>query len=52
MVGVGHSEEIVRTLAAKFSCEVGKLPLWYQGLPIGAHSRSVVLWNSVVENSK
>lgn len=52
MVGVGRSEEVVRPLAAKFSCKVGKLPLLYQGLPIGAHSRSLVLWNPVVENSK
>lgn len=52
MVGVGRSEEVVRPLAAKFSYKVGKLPLLYQGLPIGAHSRSVVIWNPVVENSK
>lgn len=39
MVGVGCSEEIIRPLAAYFSCKVGKLPLSYLGMPVGADSQ-------------
>lgn len=39
-MGVGCSEEIVQSLAdVFFCCIVGKFPILYLGLPIGANPR-------------
>lgn len=49
IVGVGCAEEIAQSLASSIHCKVGKLPIWYLGLPLGARTRAVALWNPVVE---
>lgn len=50
MVGMGCSDELVQPLASIFKCKVGKLPLAYQGLPLGANMRSKAVWNPMIEN--
>lgn len=50
MVGVSCSEEVVRSLDSTFRRKIGKLPFSYLGLPIGAHSKSISVWNPIVEN--
>lgn len=50
MVSVGCSHEALQLLASVFRCKASKLPLMYIGLPLGAHSRSKAVWNSVVDS--
>lgn len=40
VVVVGCLEDIVRSLAGNFYCKVGKFPIQYLGLLIGANPRS------------
>lgn len=49
LVGVGCSEETMRELANIIQSRFDKLPILYLGLPIGAKSRSVSLWDPVSE---
>lgn len=50
MVGVSCTEEVVRSLDSTFRRKIGKLPLLFLCLPIGAHSKSISVWNPLVEN--
>lgn len=36
-------------LAANLGCQVGSLPTKYLGMPLGAKSQSLEIWNDVVE---
>lgn len=48
LVGVGCSNEVVRSLANNIHCKVGKLPMLHLGLPIEAKERLTALWNPVI----
>lgn len=50
IVGVGFPEMVVRPLASKFNCKVGESPLLHLSFPIGAQSKSISVWNPVVDN--
>ena len=39
----------VDSLAGELGCKVGSLPTTYPGLPLGAHCKSVVVWDGVEE---
>lgn len=48
LVRIGCSEEITRSLADMVHCKLGRLPVVYPGLPIGAKARSKA-WELVTE---
>lgn len=52
LVGVSCSEGVVRSMASIMHCKLGKLPLTYLGLPIGARARSTTLWKPVIERAE
>ena len=39
----------VDSLADELGCKVGSLPTTYPGLPLGAHCKSVAVWDGVEE---
>ena len=45
---VGRVENL-EVLALEAGCKVGRLPSSYLGLPLGAHHKSVVVWDGVEE---
>ena len=45
---VGRVENL-KVLALEVGCKVGRLPSSYLGLPLGAHHKSVVVWDGVEE---
>lgn len=45
LLEVGCFEDLIRSLANKLFCKVGKLPISYLGLPIGGNMRSKAFWN-------
>ena len=42
----------VDSLASELGCKVGSLPTTYLGLPLGAHCKSVAVWDGVEERFK
>ncbi|RVW84966.1 hypothetical protein CK203_039501 [Vitis vinifera] len=42
--------ENLEVLALEVGCKVGRLPTSYLGLPLGAHHKSVVVWDGVEES--
>ena len=56
-VNIGKSEivpvGVVRsldTLAGVLGCNVGRLPMIYLGMPLGAHFKDPSIWNPIIEN--
>ena len=49
ILSVGRVENL-EVLALEVGCKVGKLPTSYLGLPLGAHHKSVVVWDGVEES--
>ena len=45
---VGRVENL-EVLALEAGCKVGRLPSSYLGLPLGAHHKSVVIWDGMEE---
>ena len=45
---VGRVENL-EVLALEFGCKVGRLPTSYLGLPLGAHHKSMAVWDGVEE---
>ena len=45
---VGRVENL-EVLALEVGCKVGRLPTSYLGLPLGAHHKSVAIWDGVEE---
>ena len=52
LVGVGCQEEFIKSMACKFSCKVGKLPMINLCLPIGGNSKLKAFWDPFVEKFK
>ena len=48
MVLVGEVENI-HELADPLYCKVGSLPMTYLGMPLGASSKSMAIWNPILE---
>ena len=48
IMSVGRVENL-EVLALEVGCKVGKLPTSYLGLPLGAHHKSVAVWDGVEE---
>lgn len=49
MVGVNFPEEVLRPIASFLHCKIGRFPLQYLALPIGANPRSKVMWSPFIE---
>lgn len=49
IVGFGVNEEFLYCMAAICKCKIEVLPFCYLGIPLGANSRRVVMWEVVVE---
>ncbi|KAL5700050.1 hypothetical protein ACHQM5_025549 [Ranunculus cassubicifolius] len=47
--GVGASNEIISEVASILECGVEEFPSTYLGLPLGAKSRSIIIWGKVIE---
>ena len=45
---VGRVENL-KVLALEVGCKVGRLPSSYLGLPLGAHHKSIIVWDGVEE---
>lgn len=48
-VGIGCEAEVIQALADGIHCKVGRPPIMYLGLPIGAKPRWKVLWDPIIE---
>ena len=48
IVPVGEVENI-RVLADILSCRIGSLPMSYLGMPLGSASKSISIWNPIIE---
>lgn len=48
-VVIGADEVLLKELASRVGCKIGKLLLSYPGLLVGANLRSRKTWNPVVE---
>ena len=55
-VNIGKSELVpvgvigsLNTLSSVLSCNVGKLPMTYLDMPLGAHFKDPSIWNPIIE---
>ena len=49
MVPIGEVDD-VHALAEILGCKVGKLPMFYLGMPLGTSHNSPSIWNPILEN--
>ncbi|KAA0049759.1 hypothetical protein E5676_scaffold106G00530 [Cucumis melo var. makuwa] len=49
ILGINNNLVKLRNCAEVFSCEVGLLPSYYMGLPLGKNPRATIFWNPVCE---
>lgn len=47
MISVG-ADEVIEDIAQELGCKTEKLPISYLGMPIGAHWRSISVWEQVL----
>ncbi|KAJ0558706.1 putative RNA-directed DNA polymerase [Helianthus annuus] len=49
LFGVGVEDNEVISMANTLHCDIGRMPFWYLGLPIGANMKRVNNWQPIIE---